>query len=312
MLDDRALLFGRNSHAWLLSAALSRFHMLKRTHACLVALFLFCLVDAGLAAAAMSEDGQQADAPVERTKGKDGAPMILIPTGPFLMGSNDGLPNEKPEHRVTLDAYYIDQFEITASHFQKFVESAGRNVPPRSDDDAVRSQRDFPAVGMSWTDAAAYCKWAGRRLPTEAEWEKAARGTDGRRYPWGDMQPFVDIANYNRGVWVSEAITLVPVGSGLEGMSVRHGLTNGGRSPYGLSHMAGNAAEWVGDWYTREYYAQSPDRNPAGPATGEKRVLRGGSWADLPIALRVTARFSAEPDFEDRTIGFRCAADVQR
>lgn len=247
---------------------------------------------------------------VDAIKGKDGAPMILIPAGAFLMGSNDGLPNERPEHTVTLNAYYIDQFEITAGRYQKFIESAKRDLPPTWDDEAAQTLSDLPAVGMSWTDAAAYCKWAGRRLPTEAEWEKAARGTDGRRYPWGHMQPFVDIANYNRGVWVSEAITLVPVNSGLEGMSVRHGLKEGGKSPYGLFHMAGNAAEWVADWYDREFYQKSPDKNPTGPSTGEKRVMRGGSWADLPTALRVTARFSAEPDFEERTIGFRCAMDV--
>lgn len=248
-------------------------------------------------------------ASVDTIKGKDGAPMILIPAGPFLMGSNDGLPNERPEHTVTLNAYYIDQFEVTAGRYQKFIESAKRDLPPTWDDEAAQALSDRPAVGMSWTDAAAYCKWAGRRLPTEAEWEKAARGTDGRRYPWGHMQPFVDIANYNRGLWVSEAITLVPVNSGLEGMSVRHGLKEGGKSSYGLFHMAGNAAEWVADWYDREYYQKSPDKNPTGLAIGEKRVIRGGSWADLPTALRVTARFSAEPDFEDRTIGFRCAMD---
>lgn len=247
---------------------------------------------------------------VDAIKGKDGAPMVLIPAGPFLMGSNDGLPNERPEHTVTLNAYYIDQFEITAGRYQKFIESAKRDLPPTWDDEAAQTLSDLPAVGMSWTDAAAYCKWAGRRLPTEAEWEKAARGTDGRRYPWGHMQPFVDIANYNRGIWVSEAITLVPVGSGLEGMSVRHGLKEGGKSPYGLFHMAGNAAEWVADWYDREFYQKSPDKNPTGPATGEKRVIRGGSWADLPTALRVTARYTAEPDFEERTIGFRCAMDA--
>lgn len=260
-----------------------------------------------------------ADAPVasngaggELVKGKDGAPMVLIPAGPFLMGSNDGLPNERPEHTVTLGAYYIDRFEVTAGRYQKFVESANRNLPPTWDDEAAQAMGDLPAVGMSWKDAAAYCKWAGRRLPTEAEWEKAARGTDGRRYPWGHMQPFVDIANYNRGVWVSEAVTLVPVNSGLEGMSVRHGLKEGGKSPYGLFHMAGNAAEWVADWYDREYYQQTPAANPTGPKEGEKRVIRGGSWADLPVALRVTSRMSAEPDYEDRTIGFRCAMDAAK
>ena len=250
-------------------------------------------------------DGQPA--PVEAVKGKDGAPMMLIPAGPFTMGSNDGLPNERPEHTVTLDAYYIDQYEVTMALYRKFLESGKHEAPPTWDDEAATSVGDRPAIGMKWADAAAYCEWAGKRLPTEAEWEKAARGVDGRRYPWGHMQPFVDIANYNRGLWVSEAITLVPVTSGLEGMSVRHGLKTGGKSPYGLAHMAGNASEWVADWYDREYYQKSPEKNPTGPSQGDKRVLRGGSWADLPAALRVTARFSAEPEFEDRTIGFRCA-----
>ncbi|NIO07375.1 MAG: SUMF1/EgtB/PvdO family nonheme iron enzyme, partial [Deltaproteobacteria bacterium] len=247
---------------------------------------------------------------VNLVQGKDGAPMIHIPAGPFLMGSNDGLPNEQPEHMVTLNAFYIDQFEVTAGRYQMFIESANRDLPPTWDGEAAETMSNLPAVGMSWMEAEAYCTWAGRRLPTEAEWEKAARGTDGRRYPWGHMQPFVDIANYNRGVWVSEAVTLVPVDSGLEGMSVRHGLKEGGKSAYGLFHMAGNAAEWVADWYGPDYYRQSPAANPSGLATGEKRVIRGGSWADLPMALRVTARFSAEPDFEDRTMGFRCAMDA--
>ena len=274
---------------------------------------LFLLDQWAFDGVSLPEDGQRDGAAAKIIKGKDGAPMVLIPGGFFLMGSNDGLPNERPEHRVTLDAYYIDQFEVTAGRYQQFIESARHNLPPMWDDEAARNLSDLPVIGLSWTDAAAYCTWAGRRLPTEAEWEKAARGTDGRRYPWGQMQPFVDIANYNRGVWVNEAVTLVPVGSGLAGMSVRHGLKEGGKSPYGLFHMAGNVAEWVADWYDREYYLKSPEKkNPTGPAAGEKRVLRGGSWADLPIALRVTARFSAEPDFEDRTIGFRCAADSDK
>lgn len=251
------------------------------------------------------KDGQARS--VETVKGKDGAPMILIPAGPFTMGSNDGLPNERPEHPVELDAYYIDQYEVTLALYRKFLDSGMHDSPPTWDDEAATTVGDRPAIGMKWTDAEVYCKWAGKRLPTEAEWEKAARGTDARRYPWGSMQPFVDIANYNRGLWVSEAITLAAVTSGLEGMSVRHGLKEGGKSPYGLNHMAGNAAEWVADWYDRDYYQNSPKKNPTGPAQGEKRVLRGGSWADLPLSLRVTARVSAEPEYEERTIGFRCA-----
>ena len=110
-------------------------------------------------------------------------------------------------------------------------------------------------------------------------------------------------------MWVSEAITLMAVTGGLEGMSVRHGLKEGGKSPFGVAHMAGNAARWVADWYERDYYHKSPERSPSGPLTGEKRVLRGGLWADVPSARRAAARFSAEPNFEDRTIGFRCAMD---
>ena len=252
----------------------------------------------------------QATMTVETVKGKDGAPMILIPAGPFTMGSNDGLPNERPEHLVELDAYSIDQYEVTLALYRKFLDAGKHESPPTWDDEAATTVGDRPAIGMKWADAEAYCKWAGKRLPTEAEWEKAARGTDARRYPWGSMQPFVDIANYNRGLWVSEAVTLAAVTSGLEGMSVRHGLKEGGRSPYGLNHMAGNAAEWVADWYDRDYYQNNPKKNPPGPAQGEKRVLRGGSWADLPLALRVSARISAEPEFEDRTIGFRCAMNA--
>ena len=254
----------------------------------------------------------QAGSSIETSRNLDSAPMVLIPAGPFTMGSDDGPHNERPAHTVTLDAYSIDRYEVTLSLYRKFLEEGKYDAPPTWDDEAATSVGDRPAIGMRWESAAAYCRWAGKRLPTEAEWEKAARGTDGRRYPWGEMQPFVDIANYNRGMWVSKTITLMAVPGGLEGMSVRHGLKEGGKSPFGVFHMAGNAAEWVADWYERDYYQKSPERNPSGPMTGEKRVLRGGSWADVPSALRTTARFSAEPNFEDRTIGFRCAADRQK
>jgi sulfatase modifying factor 1 len=263
------------------------------------------------AAEPQSSKGRQVLSPAVG-RGGDGAPMILIPAGPYIMGSNDGLPNERPEHTVTLDSYYVDQYEVTLSLYRKFLESTKQESPSTWDDEAATTAGDRPATGMKWQSASAYCQWAGKRLPTEAEWEKAARGTDGRRYPWGDMQPFVDIANYNRGMWVNEVITLVAVTSGLEGMSVRHGLKEGGKSPFGLFHMAGNAAEWVADWYGRDYYQRTSEKNPPGPGTGEKRVIRGGSWADLPAALRVTARVSAEADYEDRTIGFRCAMNVAK
>ena len=272
---------------------------------------VIAVVCLGMVEPASSVD-RQVPSSVEAGRGLDGAPMVLIPAGPFTMGSHDGLPNERPEHTVTLDAYYIDRYEVTLSRYRRFLEEGKHDSPPTWDDEAAVTVGDRPAIGMRWDSAVAYCRWAGKRLPTEAEWEKAARGTDGRRYPWGDMQPFVDMANYNRGMWVSEAITLVAVTSGLEGMSVRHGLKEGGRSPFGVFHMAGNAAEWVADWYERDYYHKSPGRNPPGPAIGEKRILRGGSWADVPTALRVTARFSAEPDFEDRTVGFRCAMDMPK
>lgn len=262
-----------------------------------------------LGAADPSKDGPAGSAKPGGPTGKDGAPMIVIPEGEFLMGTNDGASNERPEHKVWLKHYAIDQYEVTISLYAKFLEAARYAPPPTWDDEAVTSAGNRPAVGLTWADAEAYCRWAGKRLPTEAEWEKAARGTDGRRYPWGHMQPFVDIANYNRGVWVSDAITLVSVNSGLEGMSVRHGTKGGGKSPYGLFHMAGNAAEWVADWYDREYYQKSPDRNPSGPATGERRVIRGGSWADVPMGIRTTVRISAEPEFQDRTVGVRCAMD---
>jgi formylglycine-generating enzyme len=249
--------------------------------------------------------------------GKDGAPMMFIPAGEFTMGTDDvgagwhqGNPNEHPEHPVKLKSYYIGQFEVTIARYAKFLADTKHGVPPSWDDDAVISAGDRPVVGVDWKDANAYCLWAGERLPTEAEWEKAARGTDKRRFPWGDMQPFVDIANYNRGLWVSYPITLAPVTSGAEGMSIRHGLKDGGKSPYGLYHMAGNAAEWVADWYDRGYYANAPKENPTGPAEGEKKVLRGGSWGDSPRSIRVTARFSADPEFRDTSIGFRCAMDA--
>lgn len=265
----------------------------------------------GAAEGPPAKDGASAEQ-VTVIGGKDGAPMVVIPEGEFTMGADDGRGNERPVHTVSLSTYAIDQFEVTMELYDKFLQETGHAPPPLWDPEAVGAAGDRPAVGLMWGDAAAYCKWAGERLPTEAEWEKAARGTDGRRFPWGHMQPFVDIANYNRGVWVSYPITLVPVKSGVKGMSIRHGLKTGGKSPYGLYHMAGNAAEWVADWYDREYYRNSPKTNPKGPESGEKHVIRGGSWSDAPVGIRTTTRVSAEPNYQDQTLGVRCAMDVAK
>ena len=149
-------------------------------------MFAIMFSGAWIAAAADPQAGvgaQQGTAEV--VKGKDGAPMVLIPAGPFTMGSNDGLPAERPEHVVTLDTYYIDRYEVSLHLYRSFLVGAKHDAPPTWDDEAAETVGDRPAVGMGWADAAAYCTWAGKRLPTEAEWEKAARGTDGRRYPWG-------------------------------------------------------------------------------------------------------------------------------
>ena len=254
------------------------------------------------------------DTPVE----DDGPPgsMIYVPEGEFLMGDNDGSRNERPEHLVFLDAYMIDRYEVTMAEYQKLLdEDYSIEPPPLWDDGAALGELgNRPAVGITWTYANKYCQWAGKRLPTEAEWEKAARGTDGRRYPWGHMQPFVDIANYNQGTtgWVSYKLTLSPVNSGTRGMSIRHGLKEGGKSAFGLYHMAGNASEWVNDWYDRFYYEEGPKNNPKGPAEGEFKVLRGGSWEDQPVNLRVTARSKGEVDYQDLTTGFRCAKDATK
>ncbi len=286
-----------------------------------VLVIMLMMVALGLSPAyAQFEGGQDAkagegwlDAPVT-DDGPLGS-MILIPEGEFMMGDNDGSRNERPEHKVWLKAYYIDRYEVTMSEYQKLLDEDYSIEPPPlwNDGVAVGKNGNRPAVGITWTAANRYCQWVKKRLPTEAEWEKAARGTDGRRYPWGHMQPFVDIANYNQGTtgWVSYKITLAPVTSGTRGMSIRHGLKEGGKSFYGLYHMAGNATEWVNDWYDRYYYEDSPEKNPPGPEEGEYKVLRGGSWEDQPVNLRVTARSKAEVEYQDLTTGFRCAKDAK-
>lgn len=244
--------------------------------------------------------------PVE-TMGKDGAPMVLVPAGAFPMGvpagDRDGGRDEYPRHDVMLDAYTIDKFEVTNGRYQEFSKATGHRPPQHPKDQSRTLWRgdqspdsisDRPVINVDWYDADAYCKWAGKRLPTEAEWEKAARGTDSRRFPWGNVEPTAKHLNYNQH-WIGEK-TLMPVGS-----------YEAGKSPYGAYDMAGNVWEWVTDWYDQDYYRHGPTRNPPGPESGEEKVIRGGSWDFQAQSLLVVARLSFEPTMQSGFIGFRCA-----
>ena len=237
-----------------------------------------------------ADDGKQTDEIIWQ---KDGAKMRLIPAGEFQMGSNDGRSNEKPVHTVYLDAFYMDKYEVTVGQYKKFIQATGHRALPYWVSKYSPTD-NHPVVGVSWDDAQAYCKWAGKRLPTEAEWEKAARGgLVGKKYPWGDS---IDSskANYNRNVG-----STTPVGKY---------APNG----YGLYDMAGNVWEWCSDWYDNNYYSSSPRNNPPGAASGQFRVVRGGSWSGLDYLMRAAIRYSDDPYFMFINIGFRCcvARDV--
>ena len=218
--------------------------------------------------------------------------MVLIPAGAFLMGNNEKYYHERPVHPVYMDAFMIDKYEVTMGQYKKFAQATGRSLP-----DWVKrlAPTDLhPAVGLSWEDANAYAKWAGKRLPTEAEWEKAARGgLVGKTYPWGDEPPD-ERCNYGK-----KYNRLLPVGSF---------APNG----YGLYDMAGNAWEWCADWHSENYYKLSPKSNPKGPESGINRVLRGGSWSSDEDKLRCSARSEEIPTFRNHNFGFRCAKDVSQ
>ncbi|MFC1712516.1 formylglycine-generating enzyme family protein [Candidatus Poribacteria bacterium] len=231
---------------------------------------------------------------IETRIGKDGAEMMLIPAGEFQMGGSDGAANEKPVHVLYTDAFYMDKYGVTNAQYKKFMDATGHKAPKYWSDPRYNAP-NHPVVGVDWHDAMAYAEWAGKRLPTEAEWEKAARGgLPGRKYPWGDKLTHND-ANCDGTGGKDRWKHTAPVGSF---------APNG----YGLYDMAGNAYMWCADWYDQDYYANSPSRNPTGPDSGTFRVLRGGSWRCQDNCLRCAKRYGYYPSETYQFIGFRCGA----
>jgi formylglycine-generating enzyme required for sulfatase activity/serine/threonine protein kinase len=224
---------------------------------------------------------------------KDKSVMVLVPGGEFTMGAEDGRNDEKPVRRIHVDAFLMDKTEVTWGQFLAYCKAASLTPPPEP---AWGIQHDGPVVLETWDEAKAYCAWAGKRLPTEAEWEKAARGTDGRKWPWGNAWD-PQKANTN----LLELDKAVPCGSYPAGVS-----------PYGLLDMAGNVCEWCEDWWADTYDAKADPRNPRGPAAGRVRAIRGGSWHGAEDLARCAARFKKAPTARDRIIGFRGVRDLRR
>jgi len=230
--------------------------------------------------------------------GKDGAPMVLVPAGEFTMGDNS---YNNLEQRVYLDDFYMDKFELTTIRYVKFIQATGRQQPYEWSDVDLAQYGDRPVIGVDWHDADEYCRWAGKFLPNEAEWEKAARGTDGRSYPWGNQEPTRALASFDWDggrKWLGYQ-TLSPVGS-----------YEAGKSPYGIYNMAGNVWEWVAEWYSNKTSTRSSeDQNQKGL---EKKVVRGGSWANDASNLRSAYWFRTHSALRIHCVGFRCAQDAPK
>jgi formylglycine-generating enzyme len=233
--------------------------------------------------------------------GKDAAPMVFVPEATFWMGTREeiGEFDEKPAREVNIRSYFIDLYEVTNAQYQKFIEATRRprqEVMVFFDDVSVLFQPTLPAVGVSWFDANAYCAWSEKRLPTEAEWEHAARGDDQRQWPWGAS--FIEGTANIRGE--EDGFTYTSPVGGYEA----------GRSAFGLYDMSGNALEWVWDWYSEFFYKEGQVTLPKGPDEGMTKTLRGGSWDNSMNDARTTKRYAVSPNRKEATIGFRCAMDA--
>jgi iron(II)-dependent oxidoreductase len=258
-------------------------------------------------------EGKKAAAHLTTLPPKD--EMALIPPGPFLMGSNrqvdrNSYPAEFPQRTVYLDAYEIDKYEVTAVQYLKYV--LANNLPPLVDwkwgGVFQETMAAHPVMHISWFEADAYCKWAGKRLPTSAEWEKAARGTDGRIYPWGNEPAGLSRANFGR-TGLSGPVRDRPERLLLYPPIVSVDKYENAVSPYGVFNMAGNVAEWTADWYDPGYYKYAPNENPKGPAHGSHKAFRGGGWVDSTPSVRPAQRNGADPKTRMNWLGFRCVGD---
>ena len=222
----------------------------------------------------------------------DGMVLVYVPEGSFLMGSAadvaDADSNEFPQHEVSLDAFWIDQTEVSNAQYAVCVADGDCEVFDDYGPDFTGDTQ--PVVGVSWNDAADYCAWAGGQLPTEAQWEYAARGPESLKYPWGDGAPDETLLNYNLNVGRTTDVGSYPAGA----------------SWVGALDMAGNVWEWVADWYDADYYDSSPAANPAGPASGSAKVLRGGSWYGHTRLVRGVHRSYYSASYRSGSIGFRC------
>ncbi len=263
------------------------------------------------------------------TRPADGMVMVYVPGGEFTMGSDDeavggaielctpyrddcpwgDFAGEQPAHTVILNSFWIDRTEVTNGQYRQCVE-AGICDPPELTSSYSRDRYyddsaydDYPVIYVSWHQAAAYCEWAGARLPTEAEWEYAARGPDGRQFPWGDTFDGTKLNYCDVNCYLDQADGTVDDGYA---DTAPVGSYTGGVSWCGAGDMAGNVWEWVADWYAAWYYSSSPAEDPTGPSSGRYRVVRGGSWLNVPSQVRCAFRFMGPHEETSRSVGFRC------